>query len=198
MKSAVDALRACNAQFCLIGGFAVSLRAEPRLTGDVDFAAAVTSDEEAEKLVHALQGRGYQVVTILEQQVAKRLATVRFQHKDFQHPPFFLDLLFSSSGIEPEIVQRAELLEVIPGTIVPVARREHLIAMKCLSVDERTRPRDAEDLLSLLAVASETEIKEAFAAASLIVNRGYNRDRQPLDILHDFLARLQEKNSAKT
>ena len=42
-------------------------------------------------------------------------------------------LLFASSGIEPEIVQMAETLEVFPGRRLKIARPGHLIAVKLLA-----------------------------------------------------------------
>ena len=40
-------------RLALVGGLAVSARAEPRFTRDVDFAVAVGSDKEAEQLILA-------------------------------------------------------------------------------------------------------------------------------------------------
>lgn len=57
-----------------------------------------------------------------------------------------LDVLFASSGIESEVVGSAELLEVLPGLTVPVARIGHLIALKVLSRDDRDRHQDIADL----------------------------------------------------
>ena len=45
--------------WALVGGIAVSVRAEPRFTRDVDLAVAVESDREAERLVGDLRGAGY-------------------------------------------------------------------------------------------------------------------------------------------
>jgi hypothetical protein len=53
-----------------------------------------------------------------------------------------LDLLFASSGIEPEIVMASEVLEILPGLELPVARTSHLIALKVLSRDDVRRPTD--------------------------------------------------------
>jgi predicted nucleotidyltransferase len=67
------------------------------------------------------------------------------------------DLLFASSGIEPEVVAAAEPLEIFPGVTAPVAQIGHLIALKLLARDDRTRPQDAVDLRALCDVAPETE-----------------------------------------
>ena len=55
----------------------MSVRSEPRLTRDADLAVRVPDDRDAETLVLALQGRGWRVVTAIEQDAARRLATVR-------------------------------------------------------------------------------------------------------------------------
>lgn len=70
LVDAVDALRRFGARFPLVGGLAVSVRAEPRLTRDADLAAAVGSDDEAERVVCALLGEGYRVLAAVEHEVA--------------------------------------------------------------------------------------------------------------------------------
>ena len=47
-------LRALRLPWALVGGFAVSLRSEPRTTRDIDLAIVVTGDEEAEQVSVAL------------------------------------------------------------------------------------------------------------------------------------------------
>jgi len=59
-----DAGAAC----ALIGGLAVSARAEPRTTRDVDVAISTDGDAAAEQLVFHLQSRGYAVGMLLEQE----------------------------------------------------------------------------------------------------------------------------------
>lgn len=168
-------LDAAGARWALVGGLAVSARAEPRTTRDVDAAVAVDDDAEAEQLVFALQARGYEVRALMEQRAAKRMSTARLIHRD--RPGVFLDLLFASSGIEPEIVGDAEVIEVIPRLRVPVARVGELVAMKLLSRDDRTRPQDAIDLRELLRVATPQDLTRARRAVRLIEARGFARRR---------------------
>lgn len=56
----------------------------------------------------------------MEQTAADRLATARFrvQHDGGEHTEF-IDLLFASSGIEPEIVAAADSIEILPCTATP-------------------------------------------------------------------------------
>jgi len=51
-----------------------------------------------------------------------------------------IDLLFASSGIEPEVVADAEPIELLPDLTMGVARTGHLLALKVLSRDDVSRP----------------------------------------------------------
>lgn len=97
-----------------------------------------------------------------------------------------LDLLFASSGIEGEIVAEAELLEVLPELCVPVARIEHLIALKILSCDDRERPQNIIDLRALTKRASREEVARAETALALIES-GFHRERHLHSLFEDFL-----------
>jgi len=98
-----------------------------------------------------------------------------------------LDLLFASSGIEPEIVPDAEVLELLPGVHAPVARVPHLMAQKLLARDDRSRPQDIADLTRLREVATPTELDEVRALLELIETRGFNRKRPLREHLRAFL-----------
>ncbi len=185
-------LRGEQVRFALVGGLAVSARARPRFTQDVDLAVAIESDSDAERLVRSLGARGYRIAEVLESARTGCLSTVRF------HPPAAsartsptpagVDLLFTTSGIETEIVERAEPVEV-EGILVPVASRGHLIALKVLAASA-DRPRDREDLLELLRLATEQDIQLARGALELITVRGANRDKDLIRELHDALDSL--------
>jgi DNA-binding TFAR19-related protein (PDSD5 family) len=116
-----------HVSFALVGGLAVSARTEPRFTRDADLAVAVASDAEAEALIHRLRARGYGIEAVVEQQAVGRLATVRLTRSDVPQTPV-VDLLFASSGIEPEVVAEAELIDLLPRLRMRVARTGHLIA----------------------------------------------------------------------
>ena len=61
-----------------MGGLAVSARAEPRTTRDVDIVVAVSNDADAERTVLALRQRGYRDAgEMLEHEATGRLATMR-------------------------------------------------------------------------------------------------------------------------
>lgn len=185
LRRAVEDLAARGQAWALVGGFAVSARAEPRFTRDIDLAVAVRDDVRAEAAVRGLIGAGYHLVASVEQDATGRLATVRLL-SPVADQTVVVDLLFASSGVEPEIVEAAEPLEVLPGLTLPVARTGHLIALKLLAADDETRPQDGADLLALLASATDADLADARDLAALIIERGYDRGR-------DLRAALDER-----
>jgi hypothetical protein len=176
LGGAVADLSALNVQWALVGGLAVSVRAIPRFTKDLDFAIAVASDSEAEDVVHRLRARGYNPVEVIEQDYVERLSGVRLAHDGLD---VVVDLLFASSGIENEVVAGADRLEVLPGLIAPVATTAHLIALKILA----GRSQDLVDLGYLIRAASPADLDAARDAVKLIQIRGFNREQ---DVVADL------------
>jgi uncharacterized protein YaaQ len=174
-------------RWALVGGLAVSARTEPRFTRDIDLVVAVEGDRDAERLVHDLQSRGYRVRTIAEQGAVARLATARLVPGGEDDAGVVVDVLFASSGIEAEIVARAEVLAIGPDLRVPVAAIGHLIALKVLSRDDAVRPLDRADLVALVRAAQPSDIEQARAAVALIQRRGFQRDRDLPVELERFL-----------
>ena len=173
-------LRDLDQRWALVGGLAVSARAEPRTTRDVDLVVAVSGDSQAEKLVRNLRARGYILVEHLEQDATGRLATVRFIAPGEDEEGVLVDLLFASSGVEPEIVAKAEEIEIAAGIALPIATTGHLIALKLLARDDRLRPQDFDDLKALLQEAGSEDLAQAREALQLVIERGYNRGRSDL------------------
>ena len=188
-------LRAIEARWALIGGLAVSARAEPRTTRDIDVSVAVEDDREAENTVYRMRGRGYGIALHLEQEETDRLSTMRLAMPG-DAEGVIADLLFASSGIEPEIVAEAELLEVLQGLFVPVARTGHLLALKVLALRPdrpQERPQDFSDIRELLNVADEEEIRRARAALDLISRRGFDRGKDLEAELEEQLRQFREQ-----
>jgi predicted nucleotidyltransferase len=171
-------------RWALVGGFAVSARAEPRFTRDIDVAVSVTNDADGEALARSLIADGYQLIASVEQDEDGRLATVRLAC-----PPggdVVVDLLFASSGIEAEIADAAELTEIVPGLSMPIATTGHLIALKLLARDDATRPQDLADLRALRAIATDADLGTTRQAIALISARGYDRGRDLPAALNDI------------
>jgi len=162
----------------VVGALAVSARTEPRFTRDIDIAVAVADDTDAETVVRSFSARHYTVFSLVEQDAAGRLATARLSGvSPGGEASVILDLLFASSGIEREVAREAELLTVLPGIDVPVARAGHLLAMKVLARSE-ARPQDAADIQALLKILDAEERARALEAARLIVARGFGRGKE--------------------
>jgi len=106
--------------------------------------------------------------------VGVRLATIRLVSP--LDGRTMVDLLFASSGIEPEIVATAESMHIGAGIICPVARRGHLIALKILARSDR-RPQDDQDLGALLDGADDDELARARVALALVSERGFARGK---------------------
>jgi len=189
LESLGQLVRDCDVldlRWALIGGLAVSARAEPRFTRDVDICVLVADDAGAEATVRALVGLGYTIESLVEHQYVDRLATVRLW------PPrtdgVVIDLLFASSGIEAEITEDAERLELVADLAVPVARVAHLVTLKLLARDDATRPQDAADLVALRKVCTPLDEADLLRLAHLVTERGYHRDRDLVALARDFLA----------
>jgi hypothetical protein len=166
--------------WALVGGLAVSARAEPRTTRDVDVAVAVDDDTGAEEAVLALRQRGYRDAgQMIEQHLTGRLATMRIVSPVMANGAAVVDLIFASTGIEREIVSAATPVEVLAGTTVPVASLAHLLAMKVLA----GRMQDVADFSSLFHRASPDDLAEARKALELIRERKSHRQK---DLVSDF------------
>jgi hypothetical protein len=115
-----------------------------------------------------------------------RLATVRLTRSSKLQAPV-IDLLFASSGIEPEVVGEAERIEVLPNLTIGVARTGHLIALKVLSRDDVTRPQDVVDPRALMRIASSAELSRARQSIAWIAARGYHRGRDLVSEMNTLL-----------
>jgi hypothetical protein len=175
LAAAIEGLS--GARFALVGGIAVSARTEPRFTRDLDLAVEARDDAAAEAMVRSMAQRGFRVGAIVEQDAVGRLATVRLIAPGEPDTGVVVDLLFASSGIETEIAQQADSLEVFSDLTAPVACTGHLIALKVLARDDVSRPQDLADLRALLAVATPDDVSVARQGMELIAGRGFARGR---------------------
>lgn len=175
-------LESLDAQFALVGGMAVAVRAEPRFTRDIDLAVAVADDSAAERILGGLIRRGYRPVAELDRKDRPRLAAMRLAPPgsdidilESERTPI-IDLIFAACGIEPEVVAAATPFRVFKRSITPVAQIPHLIAMKVLSFSE-SRPQDLADLKYLIERATAPQLGECRKLVALIMHRGYQGTR---------------------
>lgn len=194
LRLAAD-LEAIRAEWALVGGLAVSSRAEPRTTRDIDVAVAVAGDTEAEAVIERLRVRGYLDETVMDHRHNARMAAVRLKHRT-EAVGIFCDLLFATAGIEREVVAEAEVLEVLPGLFAPVARVGHLLALKILALRPgrpQERPQDLADIRELLRVADVSELGRARQALELISRRpGFDRGKDLDGMFEDQLRQFRD------
>jgi predicted nucleotidyltransferase len=177
LRDLVGRLIDLGARFAVVGGLAVSARTEPRFTRDADVCVAVHTDAEAEALIQRLRQEGYDVRALIEQEAVGRIAMVRLVTTERDAQGVVLDLLFASSGIESEIVDTAEVVEIFEGIRVPLATVPSLLAQKVLARDDVERPQDRVDIAKLLGVASDGDLVEAERLLVLVESRGFARQR---------------------
>lgn len=183
-------LRAIRVPWAFVGGVAVAVRGTPRFTNDLDVAIAVGSDREAESITLALRGRGYTdhpTQPFLENRDGG-LRAVRMLSPVSQASSLVVDLLFSFSGVESEIVRAAQLVNLFPGQPLPVIRTGHLLALKV----HAGRPKDQEDARQILRNAMDADLHLARETLRLIDRRGFSGDKDLLAELAKLLDSLDE------
>lgn len=182
-------LRDLDLKWAVIGGLAFLIRVDARHTRDIDLAVSVANQRASERLYRDLLARGYQLIADrghFENIEVDRTSTLRLRPPGI-HTGVVVDLLLASCGIEKEIAETAEEVEITQGLTIPVARKEHLLAMKVLA----GRSKDQSDALALIQVMSPLEINRARAALDLISHRGFHRNKN-LQVELDRLLRGEQ------
>lgn len=187
LRNVVDDMNQLAVPYALVGGLAVSAHGEPRSTRDIDFAVAIASKNDQRDLVERLRGKGYGGEQVLMHVEPTHVLGTRVQSRGSAANRVAIDLLFSSSGIEAEIVKEAVSIEILPRIHVPIACRGHLIAMKILAQNDTDRIRDKSDLRDLLTRAGEADVSLARESVRLMMTRGFARGK---DLVADLEAAL--------
>lgn len=192
LKNFISVLDNLKANYCLIGGLAVSVRSLERTTKDIDFVILVKNNIETENFVKLVRSFGYEIFSLLENKKKQEISTVRLSSDNSN---IVVDLLFNSCGIEKEIIDLATQTEIINSLFCKVASRSSLIAMKTLSSNNETRLQDVIDIQHLMKEATEAELKEAFELVKLIEKRGYSGEANLQAKFLDFKERFLNKDS---
>ena len=154
----------------------------------MDFAVAVATDEAAESLAREMQGAGFELTMLVEQEAKDVIATLRFCGPRAETHDPMIELVCATCGIEEEVVAEATRERFSrSGAAIPVARIPHLIAMKVLS-ENPVRTQDMWDLQVLLQASSGSELDRARELVRLIRERGFHRDRDLEGSLDAFVA----------
>ncbi len=130
-----EKLRAAGIPSAIIGGFAVGIWGEPRVTRDVDVKVLLKRDE-APRLLEVLSP-DYTSLQPDPLQALQRSGILFVQDEQGAR----LDLLLADTSFDAAAIERARPVELQPRVIATVCSPEDLIIYKMIS----TRPRDYED-----------------------------------------------------
>ena len=142
-----EAFETAGLPYMVIGGQAVLLYGEPRLTQDIDVTVGALPNRLPD-ILSALEGVGLralvdtafveETLVLLCEDLASRIR---------------VDIIFSFSGYEQEALRRTQRVDVA-GTGVQFASREDLVIHKVVA----GRPRDIEDVRSVLLKAEAVDL----------------------------------------
>jgi predicted nucleotidyltransferase len=184
LKTVASCMEQIQIPWALIGGLAVSIHGAPRTTRDIDLAVFLETETEQDNLVKDLTQAGF-----FDKQLIMHLSPVRKLGVRLRVPAVSssvpVDLLYSSSGIEKEVIASAQLVEMFPNIFIPVATLAHLLAMKIVSENEIDRMQDTLDIQGLIKEATQKDLEHAKTAMRLIQQRGFSRGK-------DLLLRFEE------
>ena len=142
LADAVALLKGRGIESALIGGLAVSLRGQPRMTVDVDLVILATVDE-ALTLVGELGSTPFEPLFPGVEEVVTRAFILPLRHR---LTGVRVDLAIGMSGFERQAVKRATPV-MIGDTSISVVSIEDLLVMKALA----GRPQDDQDIEGLVA-----------------------------------------------
>ena len=131
----------------VIGGLAVSLRGQPRMTVNVDLAV-LADVEQTLALVHDLEATRFLPLFAGVEEVVGRSFILPLRHRS---TGVRVDLALGMSGFERQAVERATAVD-LGGTPVPVVTPVDLLVMEALA----GRPRDEDDMRSIIATQGES------------------------------------------
>ena len=135
-----ERLRQTGIPSAVIGGVAVGVWGEPRVTRDVDVKVMLTR-KDAARLLEIITP-DYESLVANPLQSLTRTGILFVQDDAGTR----LDLLLSDTAFDVETIQRAKLMELEPGLMARVCSAEDLIVYKLVS----TRQRDHEDVAGII------------------------------------------------
>ena len=141
LADAISMLESRSIACAVIGGLAVSLRGQPRMTVDVDLVIAADL-EAALRLARELPGTAFEPLFAGVEEVVNAAFILPLRHRT---TGVRVDLAIGLSGFEREAISRASRM-AIGETWAPVVTVEDLLVMKALA----GRPQDEQDILGIV------------------------------------------------
>lgn len=144
IRRLVRALDQLRVPYAIIGGVAVSIRATPRFTEDVD-AVVWAGEGDWEALLCGLQEQGLQARPNDPIAFARRNRLLLLEDEDSVE----VDLSLGALPFEEELIESADLVEIMPNLTARIATAEALVIMKAIA----WRPKDLLDIREIVGVA---------------------------------------------
>jgi Nucleotidyltransferase of unknown function (DUF6036) len=136
--------------YMIIGGQAVLLYGEPRMTGDIDVTLGMDTDRLGD-LLHAVQGLALKPLPdALESFVKETMVLPTLD----ENSGIRVDFIFSFTPYEKEAIKRARKVKIL-GQEVNFASPEDLLIHKIFA----GRPRDLEDVRSVLQKNPDLDVR---------------------------------------
>lgn len=177
-RDAVDLLDRAGAPFLIIGGLAVAVIGEPRMTGDIDVVAFVDLDG-ADQLIAAAVTAGFEAAAD-ERERLRETGTLRFSKGGFQ-----FDIILASLPFEDAALARARR-ERLFGRRVPLPTPEDLLLFKVLAGRDK-------DLVDAVGIARRhlASLDRAYLDATLAEICDLAEDLAPRQRLDAVLRKAQ-------
>lgn len=176
VKTLVRDLTELKISYAFVGALAMGARGRTRQTIDADIAVSLADNNQAQDLVDALVLKGYGVNNIYKD--GERIVLARLFSANEESQLVELDFLIALCGIEREVVESAELMEIWPNLFAPIASMSALLAMKARCQELPERIQDKADLVNqLIPFSSEKDLQQARELIKLIEQRGFNEGR---------------------
>jgi len=142
-------LREENVPYAIIGGLAVSLNAQPRLTADIDAIIWLDLDR-SEKFLKSGHDRGFVARINNPIEFARNARVLLLRHEETQ---IAIDLSCGVLPFEQEVLERA--IDFRDGSLdIKIATPEDLIILKAVA----HRTRDLLDIENLLNVHGDVDL----------------------------------------
>lgn len=146
LKKIASTLKIHGIPYMVIGGQAVLLYGEPRMTRDIDITLGVSIDSLAQ-VVQALENTGLVIIPESYKDFVNNTSVLPIKDEETN---IRIDLIFSFTPYESQAIERSREVNVAGG-IVNFISLEDLIIHKLFS----GRPRDMEDVRTILIKNSE-------------------------------------------
>jgi predicted nucleotidyltransferase len=145
LKKVCSELRKNNLQFCLAGGWAVSMIGIARTTMDIDIL--IVLDENIKRKVVSILENSFNLIQSHEKEMELKNITIwrNIVSLKGKNDPYMLDLLKADNDYLKTVIERRIEIDY-EGTIIPIISIEDLIVIKLASF----RKQDQVDIENLI------------------------------------------------